>query len=126
MKFKQAHLGISSTIVLFMAFIYGFNPSKVIPLFFDITIESTDLKNVFRAMMGLYLGIATYWIIGIFKPKHWQSATLINVIFMGGLAFGRIISLLFDGISIPFTKGLLLELFFMFWGIYNLKKYAKI
>ena len=59
------------------------------------------------------------------KANHWRSATLTNILFMGGLAFGRILSLLFDGISAPFTKGLILELLFTFWGIYNLKKYGK-
>lgn len=121
LTFKNLHLAISSMVIVIVALIYGLNPNKILPLFFDIKVESIDLHNVFRATMGLYLALATYWIIGIINPKHWYHATLINVIFMGGLAFGRILSLLIDGISIPYSKGLALELFFMIWGIYNLK-----
>ena len=41
---------------------------------------------------------------------------------MGGLAFGRITSILLDGIpSIPFSIGTVLEILFMIWGIVNLK-----
>jgi len=119
---KNLHLGISSFVVLIIALIYGLNPTKILPVFFDFNVNSIDLSNIFRALMGLYLGMATYWVVGILKPSHWKNATLINIIFMGSLALGRILSFTLDGISIPFAKGLILELFFMIWGIYNLKK----
>ena len=73
--------------------------------------------------MGLYLGFAIYWIIGVLKPHHWKNATLSNIVFMGGLSFGRILSTILDGISIQYSIGLFLELMVMFWGMYNLKKY---
>lgn len=75
--------------------------------------------------MGLYLGMAVFWLIGIFKPSHWRIATMSNVLFMIGLALGRIISLITDGIpSIPFSIGLALELTLALWGIKNLNKYG--
>ena len=122
---KNLHLGISSFIIIIMGLIYGISPSKILPLFFDVKVESIDLNNIFRAIMGLYFAMAIYWIIGIIKPNQWRSATLVNIIFMGGLAFGRIISLVIDGISIPYSKGLVLELIFMSWGIYNLNNEMK-
>jgi len=119
---KNLHLGVSSCAILLVGLTYGIYPTKVLPLLFDFNVESLDLKNVFRAIMGLYLGMGIYWILGITKSYYWRTATLTNVIFMGGLAFGRIISLLADGIpSISFTIGLVLEIFFMLWGIRNLK-----
>jgi hypothetical protein len=121
-KVKNLHLGLSSLIVIAVGLAYGINSSKVLPFFFDFKVESIDLSNVFRALMGLYLGLATYWIIGIFKIKHWRNATLMSTIFMGGLAFGRIISIIFDGIpSFAFSIGTVLEIMFMIWGIRNLK-----
>ena len=73
--------------------------------------------------MGLYLGMVILWVIGIFKPVYWRTATIANVAFMVGLATGRIISLIIDGIpSISFTVGLALELTLGLWGIINLKK----
>jgi len=122
---KNLHLGMASFVIILVGLIYGTNPSKILPLFFNFKVESIDLISFFRAIMGLYLGMAIYWIIGIFKSSHWRNATLTNVIFMGSLAFGRILSILVDGISIPYFKGLLLELFFMIWGIYNLKNEVK-
>jgi len=119
---KNLHLGISSFIIIIVGLIYGINPNKILPLFFDFKVESVDLNNIFRATMGLYIGIAIYWIIGIIKPNQWRNATLINIIFMSGLIFGRLLSISIDGLSIPFLKGLVLELFLMIWGIYNLKQ----
>ena len=74
--------------------------------------------------MGLYLGMVVLWIIGIFNPRHWRTATISTVFFMSGLAVGRTISLVLDGIpSIYFSVGLALELTLAFWGIINLNKY---
>lgn len=120
---KKLHLGLSSTVIIIVGLIYGINPSKILPLLFDFNVDSLDLKNVFRANMGLYLGMGIYWIVGITNSNYWRSATLTNVIFMAGLAIGRIISLIVDGVSKDFTIGLALEVFFMIWGIYNLKKW---
>ncbi len=119
---KNLHLVISSFVIIIMGLLYGINPHKIVPLLFDFNVESVDLNNIFRAIMGLYIGMAIYWIIGIIKPSQWRNATLVNIIFMGGLAFGRIISFVIDGISIPYSKGLAIELFFMIWGMYNLNK----
>jgi hypothetical protein len=120
---KNLHLGITSIVIIIVGLTYGVFPNKTLPIYFDFKVETTDLNTVFRAIMGLYLGMAIYWIVGIFKPEHWRNATLTSTIFMGGLAFGRIISMLTVGIpSTPFVIGTILELLFMIWGIYNLKK----
>lgn len=113
---------MSSLIVIGDGLVYGIRHSKILHLILDFKVESNDLNNVFRAIMGLYLGLAAYWIIEIFKVEHWRNATLICTIFMGGLAFGRIISILFDGVpSLVFSDGTILEILFMIWGIRNLK-----
>jgi NhaP-type Na+/H+ or K+/H+ antiporter len=120
---KNVQLGLSAIIVFSVAIIYGGNPSKILPFFFDFEVQNLELKNIFRAIMGLYMGFAIYWVIGISKKTHWKSATISNIIFMGGLAFGRLISTIFDGISNQYTIGMLLEFGMMGWGVYNLKKH---
>jgi Domain of unknown function (DUF4345) len=76
--------------------------------------------------MGLYTGMSIYWFLGIFSAENWRPATLTNIVFMGGLACGRIISLISDGIpSTAYVLGLLTELILMAWGINNLHKYSK-
>ena len=121
-KVKNLHLGLSSLTVMGVGLTYGINPNKFLPLFFDFKVESTDLNNVFRAIMGLYLSLSVYWLIGVLKPEYWENGTLVSILFMGGLAFGRIISILSDGIpSLPFSIGTVLGLLFMVWGIRNLR-----
>jgi len=122
LKYRNLHLGISSITVCIVGLSYGLCPSMVLPFLFDFKVESVDLSHVFRAMMGLYLGFATYWGIGIFKLEHWRHATLSNIVFMGGLALGRIVSILIDGIpSVVFLIGTIMEILFMLWGVNNLR-----
>ncbi len=74
-------------------------------------------------MMGLYLGMVAWWVTGVLKPQYWRAATITNVLFMLGLASGRILSLIADGIpSVYFIVGLGLELLLAAWGIGNLYK----
>jgi Domain of unknown function (DUF4345) len=119
---KNAHLLVSSIVLLPIALIYGILPNKILPILFNIKMETIDLMHVFRAIMGLYLGIISLFVLGIYKPKYWEMATLINIAFMGGLAFGRLISIVIDGQpSMLFLIGFFVELLLAFWGIINLK-----
>ena len=125
-SYRNLHLGITALVIGFVGLSYGLCPGKILPLLFDFKVESVDLRHVFRAVMGLYLAFASYWIIGIFKIEHWQHATISNIFFMGGLAFGRIVSIIVDGIpSTAFLTGTILEIMFMLWGIFNLKIESK-
>lgn len=118
---KQLHLLLSAIVVILAALVYGAHPSEILPLFFDFQVENLELKNIFRAVMGLYLAFAAYWIMGIRNPVHWRGATISNVIFMGGLGAGRLLSTILDGVSAQYTLGMILEFLMMAWGIYNLK-----
>ena len=123
-KNKNLHLTISAIIITVIALAYGLSPNNILPKLFEFEAGSNDLKQVFRSMMGLYLGMAILWVTGIFKPIYWRTATIPNVIFMVGLAMGRIISLIIDGIpSISFSIGLAIEIALGLWGIIQLKQY---
>ncbi|WP_238474552.1 DUF4345 domain-containing protein [Maribacter algarum] len=74
--------------------------------------------------MGLYIAFGIYWIIAIRNRKYWRGATISNILFMGGLAFGRLVSTIIDGVSFQYTIGMLLEGLFLIWGLHNLKKYS--
>ena len=120
---KNLHLIISTLIVVPVAFTYGILPNKILPLFLDFKVETKDLHNVFRAIMGLYLAFSVFWIIGIFKSNYWYAATLSNMLFMLGLACGRIVSLLLDGMpSLVFFVGTIGELILALYAFYQLKK----
>jgi hypothetical protein len=90
---KNLHLIISTLIVIPVAFVYGFQPNLVI----NVTINTIDEANILKAIMGLYLGFASLWVVGIFKFTYWRTATISNMLFMLGLGFGRIISIISDG-----------------------------
>ena len=112
------HLTISIFIVFNIALIYGFKPD----LWFDVKVLTTDEHSVFKAIMGVYIAFSSLWFVGIIREKFWQMATISNFLFMLGLAFGRMISLLFDGIpSTIFLLGTIGELTLGFYAFYQFK-----
>ena len=119
---KNLHLFLSGIIVINAGVVYGGYPTYLMPLILDFQVEALELKNMLRAIMGIYMGIGMFWLMGAYNAKLWYAATLSNVLFMGGISFGRIVSTIFDGVSVQFTTALILELLFFFWGLYNLRK----
>jgi len=119
---KNLNLLFSGVIVIIAGFVYGGHPSYLMPLILDFQVETLELKNMLRAIMGIYVGIGIFWLMGAYNAKLWYAATVCIVLFMGGISFGRIISTLFDGVSSQFTLALILELLFFFWGLYNLRR----
>ena len=116
---KTLHLVISILIVIPVGCIYGFQPN----LLFDVNLNTTDEANIFKAIMGLYLSFAVLWSLGILNPSLWKVATVSNIIFMLGLGFGRIISMLFDGFpSSVFIIGTIGEMILGFYGCYILQR----
>jgi Domain of unknown function (DUF4345) len=122
---KNVHLISSVLVIIPVAIAYGVMPGITMPMLFDFPVETVDLTHVFRAVMGLYFAIAGIWIAGIFNPQYWKMATIVNIIFMGGLAAGRMTSLLIDGIpSLLLWLGCIAEAAYALWGYINLKKYT--
>lgn len=119
MNRKNLHLIISTLIVASIAIVYGFQPNMV----FDVSINSIDEANIFKAIMGLYLAFSLLWILGIFQISLWKTATVSNIVFMLGLAFGRVISILLDGIpTTVFVVGTVGELVLGLFAYYQLKR----
>ncbi|WP_339661025.1 DUF4345 domain-containing protein [uncultured Polaribacter sp.] len=113
----KIHLIISVLIVVPVSTFYGFNPDSQ----FDIHLDTIDEHNFFKAIMGLYLGFSTLWILGIFKPTYLKTAIITNMIFMFGLGFGRVLSLFLDGIpTFGYLFGTFAELFLGFYGFWIL------
>tara|TARA_B100000809_G_C15128692_1_gene527392 strand:+ start:1361 stop:1750 length:390 start_codon:yes stop_codon:yes gene_type:complete len=115
---NKIHLIISVCIVVPVAFVYGFKPE----LSFDMFLETVDEQNFHKAIMGLYLGFSALWILGVFKSSYLKSALISNMIFMLGLAFGRVISIVSDGIpTFGYVFGTVAELFLGIYGLWLLK-----
>ncbi|ARV16143.1 DUF4345 domain-containing protein [Polaribacter sp. SA4-12] len=113
----KIHLIISVLIVVPVSIFYGFDPSSQ----FDIHLNTIDEHNFFKAIMGLYIGFSTLWILGIFKPTYLKTAILTNMIFMLGLGSGRVISLFLDGTpTFGYIFGTFAELFLGFYSFWLL------
>jgi len=84
-----------------VALSYGVDPAATLPKFMNITVEGTDQTHIFRALMGLYLGMVTFCIIAAFTPEWRHVAVIWAVFFAYSLAAGRILSLIVDGMPSP-------------------------
>ncbi|MFM1891791.1 MAG: hypothetical protein RLZ44_868 [Pseudomonadota bacterium] len=80
---------------------YGAMPGTSLQWLFGIDAGSVNSSHIFRAVMGLYLALVLFWIAGAFKPKLQFAALWSLVVFMLGLAAGRILSLVLDGFPHP-------------------------
>jgi Domain of unknown function (DUF4345) len=114
---KKLHLIISAAIVVPVGLVYGGKPD----LLFEVSLQSPDEFSIFKAIMGLYLGFSFFWLLGIFQKQFWKAATISNMIFMLGLAFGRLVSMFLDGLpSTVFLLGTVGELVLGVYAYYQL------
>ena len=80
-----------------IALSYGVAPSASLPYLLGIPVEGTNQAHVFRAVMGLYLANAVFWLTAAWKPELRRPALWVLFLFMSGLAAGRVLSILLDG-----------------------------
>ena len=75
----------------------GAIPPTSLNVLFGITVDTTNLTHIMRAVMGLYLGMVVIWVWGAFN-KHMTAPALVScAVFMIGLAAGRVLSFILDG-----------------------------
>jgi hypothetical protein len=77
---------------------YGANPSFTLDVLFGIKVDTTNLTHIMRAVMGLYLGMVVFWLCGAFRKSMESAALAACAVFMLGLAAGRILSFILDGL----------------------------
>jgi hypothetical protein len=80
-----------------IALSYGLVPSQTVTFLLGFPVEGTNHIHVFRAIMGLYLANILFWLAGFAMPSLRLPALWGLFIFMGGLAAGRVLSLILDG-----------------------------
>ena len=124
---RNFHLLTSIVIVFTVSLFYGFGKVELWTKIFDFEGFTIDLSHVFSAIMGLYLGMVAFWMMGVLNQTYWRAASWCLVFFMGGLAAGRICSMMISGIpSFPFCIGLVIELALAFWSWHNIRAYPQI
>ncbi len=107
-----------------IALSYGASPSTTMPLLLGFPVESIELTHVLRAVMGLYLATLAFWIYGAFNSKASGPALWSLFVFMAGLASGRLLSIIVDGIpSFALMFYFLAEIAFAVLAIIRIRKH---
>ena len=127
MKKESIFLIIVAIGLIPLGITYGAHPSySLLPISFldEVEINSIDQANIFSGIMGLYITMAIFWILGAFNKSLTIPALWSLIIFMTGIGAGRAISILTDGIpSNPYFLFLLLEIVFASIGFMFVKQY---
>ena len=115
---KKLFLLVAGVFLIPVALSYGIDPAATLPMIMNVTVEGTDEIHIFRALMGLYLGMVAFCIIAAFTPAWQHVAVIWAVFFAYSLAIGRILSLIVDGIPSPMLLFYLaVELVVGTWGL---------
>jgi hypothetical protein len=77
---------------------YGAKPSVLLDALFGITVDTINLTHIMRAVMGLYFGMVVLWLWGAISESMTGPALASCAMFMLGLAAGRVLSFVLDGI----------------------------
>lgn len=101
MNLRQAYLLTCAAGVALLALSYGAMPVQSMKLLFNIDVVDINTRHILRAVMGLYLAMALFWVIGARRVELRQAAFYSQLVFVAGLGAGRVISLLVDGLPHP-------------------------
>lgn len=118
---------IISVIGLFpIALSYGVAPQTSIPWLYGFPVDTINSIHIFRAMMGLYLALIIFWILGASNKGLTSPALYSLIVFMWGLAVGRAMSLIIDGMAHWLLVTYMgLEILFALVGMMVLKKFKE-
>ena len=97
MQIKKAFLIFSFAAVTVFGLLYGISPQWYAGTFLSITDLNVNFAHILRALAGLYLALAAFWLYAAYHDKCTDAAILTAILFAGGLAAGRCVSLVTDG-----------------------------
>ncbi|MFD0986532.1 DUF4345 domain-containing protein [Methyloligella solikamskensis] len=98
---KRALLILTAGIVCVIALLYGLDPQWFARSFLGLSDLSVGSAHILRAVMGLYLALAGFWLACALTAKHKNTAVLTIMVFAGGLLAGRCLSFAIDGLPDP-------------------------
>ena len=116
MALESIFLILVSVGVFSAALGYGIVPSKSLPFMYGISLTNKNMANIFRAVTGLYVAFGFF---SAFHIELYFSAILSLILFMSGIAFGRITSIILDGLPDKIIVGyLIVELVLLSMGYF--------
>jgi hypothetical protein len=101
MQMKKAYLIFSFVAVTFFGLLYGISPRWYAATFLDIADLSVNFAHILRAVAGLYLALAAFWLYAASNAKYRDAGILTAILFASGNAAGRCVSLIIDGQPAP-------------------------
>ena len=101
----RLYLNVTAGGLALVALGYALIPHTSVGALVDLRLETNDQVHILRAVMGLYLGMVCFWFYAAPRPQYARAAVLSVVLFMLGLAFGRIVSMAVDGMPSAFLVG---------------------
>lgn len=108
MKLARLFLVGSALALVSVSLNYGVDPVRTLDALLGIKITSPAEVHMFRAIMGLYLAFAGYWLVSAARLVWVRPALVSEMLLMGGLAAGRVLSLVLDGRADPVLERYLL------------------
>ena len=102
MNQSRLYLIFSAAGLLPIALSYGIAPNRILPKLLKIQPMGGDLVHILRAVMGLYLAILALWLLGAIRGGSLMRTAIISeIVFMSGLAAGRLLDMLLNGWPSP-------------------------
>lgn len=80
-----------------VALAYGAVPELSLTRFYGLDAPDPTTRHFFRAIMGLYLAMIAFWLVGALRPALRMPALWAAFVFVTGVAMGRLLSLALDG-----------------------------
>lgn len=128
MKMSRFYLIFSAAGLLPISLSYGIAPNLILPKLLGINPLDGNLVHVFRAIMGLYLATIVLWLLGAVRSGPLMRTALISeIVFMSGLAAGRLLGILLDGWPSPMLIAYAVaELVLAAWGVMCLRRFDSV
>jgi uncharacterized protein DUF4345 len=101
MQLKKAFLIFSFVAVTIFGLMYGISPKWYAATFLNISDLNLNVAHILRASAGLYLALAAFWLYAAFNDGYRNAGIMTAILFAGGLAAGRCVSLIADGQPAP-------------------------
>ena len=101
MQLKKAFLIFSFVAVTIFGLMYGISPRWYAATFLGITDLNLNFAHILRALAGLFLALAAFWLYAAFNDKYRDVGVLTAILFASGQAVARCVSLIVDGQPAP-------------------------
>ena len=81
-QLKKAYLTVACVAVTIIALLYGISPTWYAATFLGIPGLNPNVAHILRAVTGLYLALAAFWLYAAFNDKYRNTAILTTILYL--------------------------------------------